>query len=369
MVILTFALGLILLIGGAELLVRGASRLAAAWGIAPLLIGLTVVAWGTSAPELAVALRGVWAGQPDVAVGNVVGSNICNVLLILGLTALVCPLVVTRRLVHLEIPILIAASVVTLLLALDGTIGRLDAFLLLAGGVGYTLWAIWISGGGGPSAEVPEAADPRRAPVSMLLVLIFIGLMLLVLGAHLLVDAAVHFARALGVSELVIGLTVVAAGTSLPEIATSVLAALRGERDIAVGNAIGSSLSNLLLILGVTGLLAPQEVPVAGAAIAFDLPVMLATAVACLPIFFTNHCIDRWEGAVFLGYYAAYTLYLILNAAQHAALPMYSQVMLAFVIPITVATLAALALHAWTVRGSPHAPPAPAGEGPDPPDQ
>ena len=165
------------------------------------------------------------------------------------------------------------------------------------------------------------------------------GLVLLVLGARWLVDGAVTFARQLGVSELIIGLTIIAIGTSLPEIATTVMASLRGERDIAVGNVIGSNLFNLLVVIGVTGIVAPAGVTVPAAALRFDIPVMIAVAVACLPVFFSGGRIARWEGGLFLGYYLAYTAYLILSATRHAALPAFSLVMLGFVLPLTAVTL------------------------------
>jgi len=170
---------------------------------------------------------------------------------------------------------------------------------------------------------------------------------LLVLGSRWLVNGAVQVATLLGVSQLVIGLTVVAVGTSLPEIATSVLASLRGERDIAVGNVVGSNLFNILSVLGISAMVAPSGIPVARAALTFDIPVMIAVAVACLPIFFTGHLIARWEGAVFLAYYMIYTLYLVLNSTNHDALPAFSSAMLLFILPITAVTLGILAARAW----------------------
>lgn len=338
-----FVLGGGLLFAGAEMLVRGASRIAFAAGISPLVVGLTVVAFGTSSPELAVTLGGVFSGQADIALGNVVGSNVANVLLILGVAAAVRPLVVSRQLVRLDVPLLIVVSTAVLAMALDGEVGRLDGGLLVVTGILYTAFVVRLGrrGGAVPAAAINAPADPAGG-VSWKtdLVLIAAGLAALVLGARWLVDGAVAAARALGVSELVIGLTVVAIGTSLPELATSLLAVVRGERDLAVGNVVGSCLYNLVLVLGVGALATPGGVPVARAAVAFDLPVMLATAVACLPIFFVNYTISRWEGWVLLGYYAAYLLYVILDAAEHDALPAFSLAMGLFVIPLTVLTLA-----------------------------
>jgi len=340
--LLAFAGGLVLLGLGAELLVRGASRLAAALGIPPIVIGLTVVAFGTSAPELAVSLKSALSGQADIALGNVIGSNILNVLLILGASALIVPLVVHAQLVRLDVPLLIAASVAALLMALDGRIGRLEGLLLFAGAVAYTGFLIRQSRRENAAVQAEYAAQyaPRGASLLTNALLVLAGLGLLVAGSRLLVTAAVAFARSLGVSELIVGLTIVAAGTSLPEIATSILAAARGERDIAVGNVVGSNLFNILIVLGLTALVSPDGVAVAPGALDFDLPVMVAVAVACLPIFFTGHLIARWEGGLFLGYYLAYTSYLVLDAAGHDALPMFSAVMSAFVLPLTALTVA-----------------------------
>jgi cation:H+ antiporter len=347
-----FLVGGVLLIGGAELLVRGASRLAIGAGISPLVVGLTVVAFGTSSPELAVTTASAYAGRADVALGNVVGSNIFNVLFILGLSALVAPLVVAQQLVRLDVPIMIGTSGLTLLLALDGRIGRIDGLVLLTGIVVYTLFQIRQSRRerAGIRTEYEEAfgGDGRKRTSPLVnVVLVLIGLALLVLGAHWLVAAAVAIATALGVSELVLALTIVAAGTSLPEVATSVLATLRGERDIAVGNVVGSNIFNLLAVLGLGSLVAPVGLPVSPGALTFDMPVMLAVAIAALPIFFSGYVIARWEGAVFLGYYVAYTTYLVLDATEHAVTAAVGAAMLWFVLPLTALTLAVVAVRAF----------------------
>ena len=343
-----FILGLAALLVGAELLVRGASRLASLFGIPPLIIGLTVVAFGTSSPELAVGILSASQGQADIAVGNVVGSNICNVLLILGISAAITPLVVSRQLVRLEVPLMIAVSVLTLLLALDGRVGRLDGLLLFGGLIVYLVWSIRT--GRAESAESGETGEAGRGGAMKQLLLVAAGLGMLVLGSKWLVDGAVVIARALGLSELIIGLTVIALGTSLPEVATSVLAALRGERDIAVGNVVGSNLFNILAVLGLTAVVAPGGVPVSAAALSFDLPVMIAVAVACLPVFFTGHLIARWEGILFLAYYAIYTAYLILSALQHGALPTFTAAMVWFVLPLTALTLGVGVVRAMRER-------------------
>lgn len=347
-----FGAGLALLIAGAELLVRGASRLAGQWGITPLVIGLTVVAFGTSAPELAVSVQSGLSGQGDLALGNVIGSNIFNVLFILGIAALITPLSVSVQLIRLDVPIMITASLLTLALGWNGVISRLDGGILFLGMLAYTGYMIYASRHGqitSPEAEMPDDAPaPRLWWISTLLVLA--GLGLLVLGSRWLVEGAVAFARMLGVSEMVIGLTLVAMGTSLPEVVTSIIASLRGERDIAVGNVVGSNIFNLLSVLGVAGMVAPEGIPVNDAERSFDIPVMIAVALACLPIFMSGGRISRGEGALFLGYFFAYTLYLLLAAAEHDLLPLFSRVMLYFVAPLTLITLAILLLTALRRR-------------------
>ncbi len=346
-----FSLGLALLIGGAELLVRGASRLATSFGISPLVVGLTVVAFGTSSPELAISLASSFAGQGDLVVGNVVGSNIINVLLILGVAAAISPLLVAAQLVRIEVPLVIGAGVLVYVLGRDGAYGRADGLLLFAGAITYTVFVIRQSRKETRAVqeEYAEAFDGRaqvgRSSVLLQVGLIVAGLVALIVGSRWLLDSAVAIARGLNVSELVIGLTIVALGTSAPELATSILAALRGERDIAVGNVVGSNLFNLLGVLGLTAAISPQGVAIPAAALTLDIPFMIATSIACLPIFFTGYRIARWEGFLFLGYYVAYTLYLILAATQHDALPRFSLVFFELIAPLTVVTLGVLAVR------------------------
>ena len=346
MILITFLAGLALLIFGADLLVRGASRLSLSLGIAPLVVGLTVVAFGTSAPELAVSVKGALDGQTDIAMGNVVGSNIFNVLFILGVSALLAPLVVDRQLIRQEVPIMVGLSALVLWMAMDRSISFADGAVLLGALLAY----IFLLYRQGKNAAAAEVSDPllsnapgllSRLPVQ--LALIVVGLAMLVLGSRWLVDAATIFATMLGVSPLVIGLTIVAAGTSLPEVATSVIAALRGEREIAVGNVLGSGIFNLGAVLGISAMVSGTGLQVPPSLMAFDLPVMLAVAIACLPVLFTGHLIARWEGAVFLGYYVSYTTYLVLNAQAHDALDEFTLVMGTVVIPLTVLTLVAVA--------------------------
>jgi cation:H+ antiporter len=357
MTLLLFIGGLIGLVAGAELLVRGASRLALSFGISPLVVGLTIVAFGTSAPEMAVSTGAVLSGQTDIAIGNVVGSNIFNVLFILGVAALITPLVVNIQLIRQEVPIMIGASLLLLLLGLDGKLGFLDGAILFTLLIAYTVFLIVQSRAETRSAQDEYAAEIKPAapggwdaklPVQLLL--IAAGLGFLVLGSDWLVTASTLFAKALGVSDLVIGLTIVAAGTSMPEVATSIMAAIKGERDIAVGNVVGSSTFNILGCLGLSGLVSGDLGLVMPAAILnFDIWVMIAVSLACLPVFMTGREIARWEGGVFVLYYAAYVTYLILATQQHDALGMFSAAMMSFVIPITVITLVVVLLR----RGKP----------------
>jgi cation:H+ antiporter len=345
--LLMFVGGLVLLVLGANALVRGASKLALSFGISPLVVGLTIVAFGTSAPEVAVSVGAVLDGRTDIAIGNVVGSNIFNVLFILGISALIAPLIVNIQLIRQEVPIMLGASLLLLALGLDGTLSFLDGAVLFVLLVGYTVFLVVQSrretqaAKDGYAAEVmPAEAGAWDDKLPMQLLLIVVGLAALVFGSEYLVTAAVSFAKAMGVSDLVIGLTIVAAGTSMPEVATSITAAIKGERDIAVGNVVGSNTFNILGCLGLSGLVSgDMGLVMAPSLLAFDIWVMLAVALACLPVFMTGREIARWEGAVFLGYYGAYVAYLIMASQQHAALPAFSGVMMGFVVPITIITL------------------------------
>ncbi len=360
MIVVKLIAGLAALVLGADMLVRGATRLAAAWGVSPLLVGLTIVAFGTSAPELAVSVSSGLSGQAEIALGNVLGSNIFNVLFILGISAVVVPLVVDQKLVRLDVPLMIGISAATLGFAADGRVGRLEGLVLVAGLAAYVGWCILAGRKEPPPVQAEydiafgehRGRDPETNLLSGTLQwacqagLIVGGLILLVAGSIWFVGGAADIARYWGVSELVVGLTIVAGGTSLPELATSVVAAIRGERDIAVGNVVGSNIFNLLGVLGLTAVVAPDGVAVSPQALRFDIPVMLATAVACLPVFFTGHCIARWEGALFSGYYAAYTATLVMMATQSDSLAIFRPLMLGLVLPLTAITLAVIAVRA-----------------------
>lgn len=343
--LILFILGFVLLIIGAELLVRGASRIATLIGVSPLVIGLTVVAYGTSAPELAVGVNSAFIYQPDIALGSVVGSNIFNILLILGISASITPLVVKQQLIKIDVPLMIGVSVLSWILSLDGQISRTDGFILFLIVIVYTVFSIRQSRKESQAIkdEYEEEFGPvkikKQRSLAFQITLIIVGGALLVLGSNWLVKGAIELATFLGISELVIGLTIIAAGTSLPEVATSVVAAIKGEKDIAVGNVVGSNIFNILSVLGLTSIVAPNGISVSPAVLNFDIPIMIAVAIACLPIFFTGNSISRWEGVLFFGYYIAYILYLFFDATQHNMLPAFSSVMILFVIPITAVTL------------------------------
>lgn len=344
-------LGLVILTLGGELLVRSASKLALSLGITPLVVGLTVVAFGTSSPELLVSVSSAVQGSSDIALGNVVGSNLCNILLILGASALIAPLAVNQQLLRLDVPVMIGVAVLMLLLSLDASIGRSDGFILVLLLLVYVGGLVWLSKRT-PTEEFTSDDDSGPAIIEKLLSSrkgqvggIAVGLGLLALGADLFVDGAVQLAREFGVSELVIGLTIVAVGTSLPEIATSIIAALRGQRDIAIGNVVGSNIFNILCVMGVTALV--QPVTVSAAALTFDIPAMVAVSIACFPLFYVGMELDRWRGALFLSYYVAYTAYLVLDSSGHAAAPIVSHILILWISPLVAITVSWLALKQY----------------------
>jgi cation:H+ antiporter len=406
-ILLLLVLGLLGLVLGGEFLVRGSARLAALAGVSPLIIGLTVVSYGTSAPELAVSIRAGLAGNDSIAVANVVGSNIFNVLFILGACAALSPLVVDRRLVRIDVPVMIAVSLLAGAFSLGGRIAPWEGALLAAGALAYTVWTV--RAGRGPVAADVESppsdipgADQREPPPWRAWPAIFItiaaaavlahlldrlgsieaacalagalaylgapllrggggrraefarqagfiltGLAILVVGAGWLVDGAVSLARGLGVSDAIIGLTIVAAGTSLPEVAASIIATLRGERSLAIGNVVGSNIANILCILGVSSLVTPGGLSVAPEMQRLDVPLMILIAVACLPVFYSGYLIRRWEGLVFLGGYLGYTTYLVATATKHDFAPALGEALAYVFAPVALAAFAATGIHTW----------------------
>jgi len=356
--VLFFVLGLALLVAGAHFLVSGASQLALSLGLSPLVVGLTIVAFGTSAPEMAVSTNAVLAGSADMAVGNVVGSNIFNILVILGLSALIVPLSVHVQVIRQELPIMIGSAVLLMMLGFDGRISMLEGAVLLLLLVIYTVFLV-VQARRTSRAEATDfeseiqidRSDRWTSRWYVQLFWVIAGLILLVLGSTWLVDSAVVFARALGVSELIIGLTIVAAGTSLPEVAASLAAAMKGERDMAVGNVVGSCVFNTLGCLGLAGVVSGAVgVPMAPSLINFDLWVMLAVFFACLPVFVAGREISRWRGLLFFAYYIVYVTYLILQAQSHAVLPAFSSAMISFVLPITIVTLIVMMVRQGSAR-------------------
>lgn len=316
-----FAIGLVALYLGAEWLVKGAAGLAQRLGLTPLVVGLTVVAFGSSAPELLVGVVASAQGRTDLVLGNVVGSNILNIALILGVAALVKPMQVGMRLLSREAPLMAAVSVLVAVMMLDGLLGRFDGVALL---VGFVLFLAFVMRAAklepaeiareyGHSAVVEEVESAGRS-LPWQVGLVLVGLVGLVVGAQLLVTSAVFFARMAGVSEVVIGLTVVAIGTSLPELATCVVAAFRGEPDIALGNAVGSNLFNLLSILGVAALIRP--LPVSRELFELEIPTMIAFALILLPLAWRGRVLGRSAGAVLILGYLAFTTVLVLRSVS-----------------------------------------------------
>lgn len=333
---LMLAAGLVLLVFGADYLVKGAARLAGAFGIPSLVIGLTVVAFGTSAPELAVSVKAAWAGQAELAIANVVGSNIFNVLFILGVAAMIMPLVISKQLIRQDVPLMIVASVAVAWMVQDGRLSFIESATLFAGLIAYTVF-LFVQGKRQTAAESGdeevEAMLKEQHPMWQNLLFVVGGLALLVLGARWLVGSAVELATAWGVSEAVIGLTIVAAGTSLPEVMTSIIATIKGERDIAVGNVVGSNIFNILGVLGLSGMISPVPLEAAGQLASLDIPVMLAVAVLCLPLFFIGATLTRFEGLLFLVAYVGYTWLLIALALKHDYLPVLQQSLLQVFVP------------------------------------
>lgn len=336
---------MLLLIVGAELLVRAAVRLVAHLKVRPLIIGLTIVAFGSSAPQMTVSLQATLAHNTDIAVGSVIGSSIFNILVILGLSALIRPLRVSRQLVRLDIPLLIGASALVFALAWNETLTPLDGIVLLAALVLYLGLLLRQSRHTPHAPAVPH--PPPRTPWMRSALLILMGLVALIGAGHLLLDAAVDLASELGLSERVIGLTVVAISTSLPQLATSLLAALRGQRDIAVGNVIGGNLFNLLGVLGFTALVAPSPLSVSPNALDFDLPVLLGVTLLCLPVFYSGYRVTRAEGLLFLALYLAYGLHVASFTTGMPLAGKLEHLMLFYVLPALLAFLLFTSVRAW----------------------
>ena len=356
--VVTLIGGLIGLVLSGAGIVNGASLIGLRLGLPPLVVGLTIVAAGTSAPELAVTWRAADAGDPGLALGNVVGSNIANILLVLGLVALVGAIPIGRRARRIELPVMIAASFVAAGLALDGSISRIDGLILVTGLVVYLTWMIVdarrrhveVALEGGVGAERPTG---RRTLIAI--GTFVVGAVGVAVSANFVVSGAEEIALELGVPDLVVGLTVLAIGTSAPEIVTSVIAAVRGEREVAIGNAIGSNVFNLLFVLGLVSA-TTTDLPIADELIRLDLPVMLAASLLCVPFAITRASITRWEGAAFLGLYVSYTTYVVLDGLENRVATPFGIAALVVLAPaIVIATVLETRRHHYgsTTEGRP----------------
>jgi cation:H+ antiporter len=302
--------GLVLLFVGAEGLIRGSSNLAIKIGITPLVVGLTVVAFGTSTPELVVSLKAALLGNSSISLGNIIGSNIANIALILGVAAIIKPLNVHAKVIMREIPIMIGISLLLLFLLLDGEIGFIDGLIFVIGLVVYLIANVMMARKEkNPAVEIEfKEGLKSKLGIPISIILMIVGLGLLILGANLFVQSAVAIAKKFNVSDAIIGLTIVAIGTSLPELITSIVASYKNEADIAIGNVVGSNVFNILGILGITALI----IPISSVGISnIDLGVMLFTAIILFPLSRTGFSISRFEGAFLLVGYAGYMYYLL----------------------------------------------------------
>ncbi|MFJ4142106.1 calcium/sodium antiporter [Pseudomonas sp. NPDC089734] len=336
--------GLLLLLIGAELSVRAAVQLASILRIRPLIIGLTVVALGSSAPQMAVGLQAAFSDSTDIAVGSVIGSNIFNVLVTLGVCALIIPLRVPLQVVRIDIPLMIVASVLVIGLSWNGEFSRLDGVLLL-GGLLVCLFIVLRQFSHGARHGHADTSDTPRTLTGVFMLIG--GLLLLAFGGHWLVSAAAVVALNLGLSERIIGLTLIAIATSLPALMTSLIAALRGERDIAVGNVIGSNLFNLLGVLGLTALIAPAPLSISPNALVFDLPIMLGVAVLCLPLLYAGYRITRLEGLLLLALYLTYGLHIVSFSTGMLLAERLEHLMLQFILPLLGIAVAFGIVKVW----------------------
>lgn len=314
--------GLAVLVAGAELLTRGGSAIAVRFGVPPIVIGLTIVAVGTSAPELGVGIDAALQGNGALAVGNIAGTNVVNMLLILGSSALIRPLAIRMDTLRLDLPAMLVASIAMLVLSIDGDLSRLDGALLVGMGVIYT-WLVVRAAQRERRAIRREYGEEYKAPppetsrshVIRNLVLLIGGIAVIVVGSDWFVEGAVALARLWGVTDAFIGLTVVAIGTSSPEFVTTLIGTIRNHRDIAIGNLLGSSVYNIVFILGVTCLMPTGGLPVTANLIAIDIPILVAVAFLCVPVFITGRQVSRIEGGLMVAAYIGYLAYLIVLRA------------------------------------------------------
>lgn len=337
MILVSFIIGLILLIIGAEILLNGTINLGFSLSLSPVIIGIIVLI----SPDLAVGVQSSLQQHYDLILGNVIGGNVFNILFVIGVCALITPLNVSSRLKRVDVPLMIGLVLVFAWMAMTGFIPQWFGGLLCAGFIVYTLLSIRQSQPHPIRIDAaPEQAQSRIFRSTYIYTgSIILGLLLLILGSRLLIQGAAGLASWLGVSDLSIGLTIVAIGTASPQAAASLLATLRGRRDIALGNAIGSSILHILVLLGFTSLIANGGIPVAADIIRFDIPLLVIIVIGCLPIFFNGTHISRREGIVLLGMYVVYMLYLVLDTTRHPGLPLFKTITVAFIIPGTLAML------------------------------
>jgi cation:H+ antiporter len=313
--VLWFLAGLAYLVAGAEVMVRGGAKVASRFGISPIVIGLTVVSIGTSMPELAVGVVAAVEGNGALAVGNIAGTNVVNLLLVLGLSALLMPLALQMRTLRFELPVMAGAAILLLILAVDGVLSRFDGFVLTVGAFVYTVAVVRTARRESQDTTTeftqayPKSAAPERTALHVGMTLA--GIALIVIGAERLVDAAVGMAREFKVSDALIGLTVVAIGTSAPELVTTIVSTLRAERDIAIGNLLGSSIYNILLILGITCLVPAHGLALPAQLVRVDIPIMVAATLICIPIFITGRRVGRFEGGAMVAAYVAFLAFLL----------------------------------------------------------
>ena len=346
---ITFAIGLALLLGSSEMLVRNAARVARLIGRSSLFIGLTVTAFGTSAPELAVGISGQMSQNSDIGLGNIVGSNIFNIFIVLGLAALIRPIVVHRPAVWRDVPILLVVCVLFFLFALNGTVGLTESITLVLALTGYLYY---LSRMPAERSDISIKAAPASAAASVssglpaTLIFITVSIAVMVAGAHLVVEGAVSIAGRLGVSELVSGLTVVAVGTSLPEITTTIAAVRNDQHELAIGNVMGSCFFNVVAVPAAMALVGSTGLIVTTAALTIDMPVMLLAVVACLPIFFSGHRISRYEGALFLLYYSVYFVLLYSRSVSDSFFSRHQTEMEVLALAVVSITFAVIILRA-----------------------
>ncbi len=349
-----FILGLALLLGGAELFVMSALGLAKLTGGSRLLIGMTIVAFGTSAPELAIGVIGVLEQHADIGLGNIIGSNIFNILFVLGLASLISPLYVDLRVILRDIPILFGISVTFFLMTLDHAIHNYEAIILFAILAGYFVYLFRYSSERS-NVIAPELKEPEAEPFTAMMlakksVFILIAIAMLTIGSHWLVSGTARIAANFGISELVISLTLVALGTSLPEIATSVVAVRKKEYEMLFGNIIGSCIFNIIAVPVAMALLYSEPLSIDSEIINLDLPVMMVSVIACLPIFISDRRMSRFEGILFLVYYFAYIFVLYLKEFSGSILTEYKTIILTLIVPMTAITLVVVTYRAIRYR-------------------